>query len=108
MFQVLKGHFSPNDVHKQYGIAFTTPPFPDQNITEKFQTALYLYKPSEQAQSDPKDFYFEPRSEKLAKKTAEQNRATKRTKAKPAATTSTEDDPSSSKVPPPATDYRSC
>lgn len=33
--QIIKGHFTPNDVHKQYGISIITPPFTDQKITQE-------------------------------------------------------------------------
>jgi len=58
--QILKGHFTPNDVHHQVGISFTTPAFPDQKITEKVPASMYLFKVSNGATSNEVDFYFEP------------------------------------------------
>ena len=58
--QTLKGHFTPNDVHHQVGISFTTPAFPDQKITEKVPASMYLFKVSNGATSNEVDFYFEP------------------------------------------------
>jgi len=58
--QILKGHFTPNDVHHQVGISFTTPAFPDQKITEKVHASMYLHKVSKGTSSNEIDFYFEP------------------------------------------------
>jgi hypothetical protein len=44
---ICKGEFSASDVHKQYGISFRTPAFPNPNITERVQVAMQLYKPSD-------------------------------------------------------------
>jgi len=85
--QILKGHFTPNEVHKQYGISLTTPPLSDQNITEKVHAQMYLWKPSKQEQSEPIDFYFHPkRSQFKQPATAQapqiQKQAQKRNKVK--------------------------
>jgi len=58
--QILKGHFTPNDVHHQVGISFTTPAFPDQKITEKVHASMFLHKVSKGTSSNEIDFYFEP------------------------------------------------
>lgn len=61
--QLLKGHFTPNDVHHQYGISFTTPPFPNQKITQRVKAEMFLYKPTNQDESIPREFYFVPKVE---------------------------------------------
>nr|ALF84899.1 dorsal-like protein [Paracyclopina nana] len=80
--QVIKGHFTPNDVHKQYGISFVTPPFTDQKISQEVLTSMYLFKPSEQAQSDAIDFYFRPLSTNFDNGAPPPKAAQKRTKVK--------------------------
>merc|ERR1711860_280041 len=45
--KTLKGNFSPNDVHRQYGIALTTPAFPHFNITAKIEAQMYLVSKKE-------------------------------------------------------------
>merc|ERR1711860_295840 len=45
--KTLKGNFSPNDVHRQYGIALTTPAFPHFNITTKIEAQMYLVSKKE-------------------------------------------------------------
>lgn len=55
-----KAIFAPTDVHKQYGIAFKTPPFHDLNITEPVLVSLQLFKPSDSSTSEPMDFYYTP------------------------------------------------
>lgn len=60
--KMLKGHFSPNNVHHQVGITFTTPVFPDQSITESIEAQMILHKPSDECVSDPVPFYFTPRN----------------------------------------------
>ena len=45
--KTLKGNFSPNDVHRQYGIALTTPAFPHFNITTKVEAQMYLVSKKE-------------------------------------------------------------
>jgi len=59
-YAVLKGLFGPNDVHHQYGIALTTPPFPNFNVTFPVETQMYLVKKSEpscRSESVPFTFY---------------------------------------------------
>ena len=60
-YNSIKGHFSPNDVHHQLGIAFTTPVFPDQSISESVETQMFLHKPSDGCESPPVTFYFTPK-----------------------------------------------
>lgn len=57
------GSFLPGNVHKQFGVAFTTPPFTNQNIDRIITTQLYLYKPSDGEYSEPIDFFYEPKME---------------------------------------------
>jgi len=57
---VMKGSFAQNDVHEQCGIALVTPPFPNQLIKDKVCGQMYLYRPSENLQSDPIDFTYYP------------------------------------------------
>merc|ERR1719219_1793595 len=57
---VLRGSFTPYNVHEQYAISLTTPPFIDQHIKKPVLTYMFLYKPSEGIQSEPVDFYYYP------------------------------------------------
>ena len=66
--KILKGHFSPNDVHHQYGIALTTPAFPHLNVTYKVEAQMYLHKKSDGITSMPVPFYFCPQFEEQEKK----------------------------------------
>jgi len=59
--ETLKGHFTPNEVHKQYGISLTTPPLTNQNITERVHAEMFLFKPSKRERSEGVDFYFNPK-----------------------------------------------
>ena len=43
-YKTLTGHFSQNDVHKQYGISFHTPAFPYMNYGQKVEAQMYLAK----------------------------------------------------------------
>jgi hypothetical protein len=54
----LKGTFSPEDIHKQCAIAFKTPPFLTEHITEPVKVNMLLYKPSDKTSSDPIDFWY--------------------------------------------------
>ena len=58
--QILKGNFSPNDVHHQFGIALTTPAFPHFNVTSRVEAQMYLHKKSDGITSIPVPFYFCP------------------------------------------------
>jgi len=59
--QYLQGNFNPNNVHKQHGIAFHTPAFPNVHITQKVKAQMYLHSKKEDTYSDPVPFYFEPK-----------------------------------------------
>merc|ERR1712170_149279 len=54
------GDFQPSDVHKQYGIALKTPKYRDGNVKEKTKVSLTLFKPSDESESEPQDFYYIP------------------------------------------------
>nr|CAI5858703.1 unnamed protein product [Callosobruchus analis] len=54
------GKFTSLDVHHQYAIAFRTPPYSNQNIKEPVRVSLELYRPSDGARSEPRDFRFIP------------------------------------------------
>ena len=61
LVHTLHGNFTPSQVHKQYGIAFTTPAFTSQRIVQKVQAEMYLYKRSTSDRSNSIDFYFLPK-----------------------------------------------
>jgi hypothetical protein len=65
------------DVHKQAGLSFTSPVFPDQQLTEDVQAKVYLLRKSDKVKSAPEDFVFRPnRPVKTApKRTKQQTRA---------------------------------
>ena len=65
------------DVHKQAGLSFTSPVFPDQQLTEDVQAKVYLLRKSDKVKSAPEDFVFRPnRPIKTApKRTKQQTRA---------------------------------
>jgi len=54
------GDFTPSDVHKQYGIALKTPKYRDGNVKEKTKVSLTLFKPSDESESEPQDFFYIP------------------------------------------------
>ena len=64
---VAKGEFTPVGVHKQFGISLKTPPYPNKDIYQPARCSLYLYKPKSGEKSDPKDFYYYPKSMKQEK-----------------------------------------
>jgi Rel homology dimerisation domain len=47
----MKADFTSSDVHKQFGISFRTPRFPNPNITERVKVWVQLYKPTDQVRS---------------------------------------------------------
>jgi hypothetical protein len=53
-----KGEFTSSGVHKQFGISFKTPKYPNQSIREDVQVQMYLYKPSDKSTSEPVDFWY--------------------------------------------------
>jgi len=56
-------HFTEGDVHHQYAIAFKTPPYEIQTVTEDVNVFFELYRPSDNAYSEPKHFRYKPREE---------------------------------------------
>ena len=59
-YKTLPGHFSQNDVHKQYGISFHTPAFPHINYGQKVEAQMYLAK-KDGTTSDTVPFTFVPK-----------------------------------------------
>jgi len=55
--------FTEGDVHHQYAIAFKTPPYKDQTVSEDVNVFFELYRPSDSAFSEPKAFRYKPREE---------------------------------------------
>lgn len=53
-----KGDFTASGVHKQFGISFKTPKYPNQSIKEDVRVQMYLYKPSDKSTSEPVDFWY--------------------------------------------------
>jgi len=53
-----KGEFTASGVHKQFGISFKTPKYPNQNIKEDVRVQMYLYKPSDKSISESVDFWY--------------------------------------------------
>lgn len=57
------GEFKAVDVHRQVGIAFKTPPYQNQDITEAVNVIMHLYRPSDNACSDSVPFQYTPRKD---------------------------------------------
>ncbi|XP_061437428.1 transcription factor p65-like isoform X1 [Lethenteron reissneri] len=55
-----EGIFSTGDVHKQVAIVFKTPAFHDQGICAPVKVSIYLWRPSDQQQSNPHSFLYKP------------------------------------------------
>jgi len=55
--------FTEGDVHHQYAIAFKTPAYRDQTVSEDVNVFFELYRPSDSAFSEPKAFRYKPREE---------------------------------------------
>jgi len=55
--------FTEGDVHHQYAIAFKTPAYRDQTVSEDVNVFFELYRPSDAAFSEPKAFRYKPREE---------------------------------------------
>ena len=53
------GEFKPEDVHKQYAISLTVPPYMDGNISESQQVWIELTK-ADGSTSEPTEFYYTP------------------------------------------------
>ena len=54
------GEFKPEDVHRQFAISLTVPPYMDGDIRENKQVWVELTKADGTQQSQPKEFYFTP------------------------------------------------
>merc|ERR1712038_1227275 len=55
--------FTEGDVHHQYAIAFKTPAYKDQSVSDDVDVFFELYRPSDHAFSEPKAFRYKPREE---------------------------------------------
>merc|ERR1719346_825839 len=76
--------FSENDVHHQYAIAFKTPPYEDQTVSEEVAVFFELYRPSDEATSEHKHFKYLPRQEiRLGKRARMQSSIAYRSKPLP-------------------------
>jgi len=60
--------FTENDVHHQYAIAFKTPSYRDDSVTESVDVYFELYRPSDEAVSEKKTFRFKPTDETMMRK----------------------------------------
>ncbi|CAH1114209.1 unnamed protein product [Psylliodes chrysocephalus] len=54
------GQFNDLDVHHQYAIVFKTPKYRDENITSPVRVFVELFRPSDGARSEPRDFRYIP------------------------------------------------
>jgi len=52
--------FQESDVHHQYAIAFKTPPFVDLKVSDSVEVYFELYRPSDEARSQPMNFLYTP------------------------------------------------
>lgn len=52
--------FQENDVHHQYAVAFKTPAYPDTSVEKDVHVFFELYRPSDEAISEPKAFRYKP------------------------------------------------
>ncbi|XP_044734149.1 embryonic polarity protein dorsal-like isoform X2 [Chrysoperla carnea] len=52
--------FQPSDVHRQVGIAFTTPKYHSLEVTEPVKVFIQLFRPSDRACSEPLPFFLTP------------------------------------------------
>lgn len=55
------GNFTEIDVHHQYAIALTTPPYRNVDITSPVDVFIQLYRPSDEDCSEPMPFKYKPR-----------------------------------------------
>ena len=62
------GRFSELDVHRQYAIAFRTPPYRDRNITSPKEVFIQLERPSDADCSESIKFTYKPSDRELGKK----------------------------------------
>lgn len=54
------GSFGHTDVHRQCAIVFQTPAYKDPFITKSVSVSLQLFRPSDQACSEPREFLYQP------------------------------------------------
>ncbi|XP_055325514.1 nuclear factor NF-kappa-B p110 subunit isoform X2 [Sitodiplosis mosellana] len=54
------GKFTEADVHHQYAIALKTPPYRKTNIDESVKVFIQLYRPGDEAISEPVEFRYKP------------------------------------------------
>nr|AXF67445.1 relish [Ostrinia furnacalis] len=54
------GRFLQSDVHHQYAIVFSTPPYKGRNITSARKVYIELVRPSDGRTSEPKEFEYKP------------------------------------------------
>lgn len=64
------GRFTELDVHHQYAIAFRTPPYKLPDIEKPVKVYIELFRPSDQARSESKDFTYTPCDITIGKKRA--------------------------------------
>jgi len=67
------GEFQEGDVHHQYAIAFKTPAYKDQNVTQDIGVFFELFRPSDGAFSEPKAFRYKPAEDVRIRKRARMN-----------------------------------
>ena len=68
---LLKGNFSPNDVHSKTAIVLTTPVFPVYlfpKVDITIDAQMYLFKKAGRISSEPVPFYFHPNVERTETK----------------------------------------
>jgi len=72
------GEFQEGDVHHQYAIAFKTPAYRDQSVTQDVNNIYFeLYRPSDGAFSEPKAFRYKPSEDARLRKRARVSYATR-------------------------------
>ncbi|XP_064630458.1 nuclear factor NF-kappa-B p105 subunit-like isoform X2 [Lineus longissimus] len=59
-----EGNFAPSDVHRQYAIVFTTPPYQNQNIDHPVEVKIQLVRKSDDEESEAKAFTYCPQRDK--------------------------------------------
>lgn len=62
------GHFTELDVHHQYAIAFSTPPYKDLTITSPKEVFIQLERPSDADCSEPIKFFYKPSDRFMGRK----------------------------------------
>jgi len=58
-----RGDFNANDVHHQFAISLTTPPYRDQNLIGRKEVSVRLLQPSTQETGDPRPFLYKENDE---------------------------------------------